>query len=85
VSGLATEDDIWEDHRWFPKGMFSRSGKSNFSVIQIIKNPIQLLFFVLIGATILLLYPLTHFGVLNYIQWSNAAPSGYQYPTIVDL
>jgi len=59
--------------------------KQNFSILEIIKNPIQAVFFGLTAATAFLFFPLTHFGIRNYLRWSNAAPSGYEYPAVADL
>jgi len=57
----------------------------NFSILEIIKSPVQAMFLGLTAITGLLFLPLSYFGVKNIIKWSGAAPSGYQYPMLSDL
>jgi len=87
MPGLATNDDVWEDDRFGFSGMLSKKtmNSHNFSVLEIIKTPIQALFFALIAITVMILVPLTFFGIRNVINWSSGAPADYTYPHLTDL
>jgi hypothetical protein len=68
---LATKDDIWEDHRWGFGGMLSnpKMDSSNFSILEIIRSPIQAMFLGFTGITASLFLPLSYFGVKNIMKW----------------
>ena len=59
--------------------------EKNFTVGEIIKSPIQCIFFVFSILSGLLLIPFTYKSYTAVIKWTKEAPEGYEYPKVADF